>query len=198
MGILKPRCLQSFALLFICYRKLYSCHWSPVYSEFWILCDVHGGLGEGMHAGTYPAHHVHVGGGHVGVLLSCYSVLTAVNCLHTCLSSQLLYTWVSIAALWAQSVESAHVFGSHTQSLFERVNNDRVRPSAAFHQHQHFVNLFNSEQQNNTPVCTFNLSHDTWTHRCIGFHLGLYRCWLNDGDARLGAVVRTRWTLRYG
>lgn len=22
------------------------------------------------HAGTYPAHHVHVGGGHVGVLLS--------------------------------------------------------------------------------------------------------------------------------
>lgn len=31
------------------------------------LCERRRGV---RHAGTYPAHHVHVGGGHVGVLLS--------------------------------------------------------------------------------------------------------------------------------
>ena len=45
-----------------------------------------------MHAGTYPAHHVHVGGGHVGSVGSVGPERRRESDRHTCVSSQLLYT----------------------------------------------------------------------------------------------------------
>lgn len=122
--------------------KVVNCVWNPA------VCKSPAGLSlsllsEASHAGTYPAHHVHVGGGHVGWLLRCRTV----DCSPTCSRSRLLCTWATGGRFVCGSAESAQ-----PQSLFERVNNERANvcvwglllPSSVV-------------AQNNTPVFIFTL-----------------------------------------
>ncbi len=114
-------------------------------------------VGDVMHAGTYPAHHVHVGGGHVGVLLASCSVLAEVDCLHTCVSSQLLYTWTSLTALClrapSQHTQKASLKGLTMtlwglQLLF--INTSALLTCSAL-----------NRKTTHSPVCTFKPSHST-------------------------------------
>lgn len=100
-----------------------------------------------MHAGTHPAHHVHVSGGHrEGVLLlRCWHV--AGVCLWAGgggFPSYLLKltAFIHLSAL-CQSAESGHMF-CLTQS--QRVNNDYEAFSCCFHQHQQFVKCSTAKQ----------------------------------------------------
>lgn len=63
-----------------------------------------------MHAGTYPVHHVHIGGGHVGELL------TEVDCLHTCELTAFIHLSVTHCFV-CQSAESAHTYKASLKGL---------------------------------------------------------------------------------